>query len=175
VRNEPDSSRVRLSAAERRRLLTAAARAMARAYAPYSGTRVGAALLARSGRVFVGASMQNASSALNACAEQAAVTSAVAAGERRFRALAVVRSRGGACVPCGRCLQWLSEFVHAPDDLLVISQDGRAPVDWSLRYLQPVPYRRPPEDGAAATGRSGRPRARARGATPRRASRRRRA
>ncbi len=126
-----------------RRLLGAARRAMRNAWAPYSKTSVGAALLDAKGRVFAGASVQNASSALNTCAEQAALSAAVTAGARRFTAIAVVRSRGGACVPCGRCLQLLSEFAS---DLVILSADGKRRSEWRLKDLLPVPYRRPAEE-----------------------------
>jgi len=89
-------------------LVRAALEARENAYAPYSHYRVGAALLTRSGRVFTGANVENASYGLSICAERVAAFNAVAAGEREFEAIAVVTSNG--VLPCGACRQVLAEF-----------------------------------------------------------------
>jgi len=89
-------------------LIALAARARAHAYAPYSRYPVGAALLARSGRVFTGCNVENASYSLTICAERAALCQAVCGGERTFEAIAVVTVNGGT--PCGPCRQVLAEF-----------------------------------------------------------------
>lgn len=98
-------------------LVARAKEAMERAYAPYSGFTVGAALLGKSGRVYVGCNVENASYPVTCCAERTALFAAVAAGEREFSALAVVGGRGGVvedfCPPCGICRQALSEFCPA--------------------------------------------------------------
>jgi cytidine deaminase len=99
------------------------ARAMAareRAYAPYSGYRVGAALLGRSGRVYTGCNVENAVYPLCICAERTAVVKAVSEGEREFVALAVITENGGS--PCGSCRQTLREF---GDDIAVLIADAR--------------------------------------------------
>lgn len=92
------------------RLFAEAERAAARAYAPYSGFAVGAALVAESGRVHLGVNVENAAYPAGMCAERAALAAAVTAGERRLRAVAVAAGSGDECLPCGFCLQALAEF-----------------------------------------------------------------
>lgn len=112
------------SAAE---LLAAAHEAARMAYAPYSGWHVGAAAEFASGLVQRGANVENASYGLTVCAERTAVFAGVLAGERTLRRIAVVcRDRDGApvrdIVPCGACLQVLSEF--GGPDVEVITEEG---------------------------------------------------
>lgn len=120
-------------------LLARAREATALAYAPYSTTRIGAALLTRSGRVHVGANIGNASSALNGCAEQSALVSAVMAGDRDLVAVAVAQDTRETTPPCGRCLQLLAEFA---EDMAVVTDGPTGPVVWRLRHLLPHPFRR---------------------------------
>jgi len=91
-------------------LLQEAIAAMKNSYSPYSGHPVGAALLARSGRVFRGANVENSVNGLSICAEQVAVVKAVSEGERDFIKIAVVCNDSGYCRPCGACRQFLFEF-----------------------------------------------------------------
>jgi cytidine deaminase len=79
------------------------------AYAPYSGFRVGAALLA-DGEMFCGANVENASYGLAICGERSAATAAVSHGRRGFGAIAIVGADGVGTAPCGTCRQFLSEF-----------------------------------------------------------------
>lgn len=91
-------------------LLARAAQALESAHAPYSRFRVGAALLAADGAVFVGCNVENASYGLTICAERVAVATAVAAGKREFAAMAIVAAGGTVPYPCGACRQVLAEF-----------------------------------------------------------------
>ena len=97
-----------------RELVETAAATMKNAYAPYSGFKVGAALLVESGAVYSGCNTENASYPAGICAERAALAAAVTAGERKFLKLAVVGGKSGIitdfCTPCGICRQALSEF-----------------------------------------------------------------
>ena len=127
------------------------------AYAPYSRFCVGAALLTREGRVFQGCNVENASYGLTLCAERTALGAAVAAGHRRFTAVAVVSSeaprgkprgflakKGGqtAPMPCGACLQALAEFCR-PDFVIVTAaaHDPVHPVALTLKDLLPKAFR----------------------------------
>jgi len=87
-----------------------AAEVRERAYAPYSKFRVGAALLAADGTIFVGANVENASYGLCLCAERSAVATAVAAGVRDFVAISIVAPGDKPITPCGMCRQVLHEL-----------------------------------------------------------------
>src|SRR2546427_10890733 len=90
-------------------LLRAASRARARAYAPYSRFRVGAAVLA-GGRIFAAGNVENSAYPLSVCAERNAVAMAVAAGHRRIDAVAVVAGEDQPAAPCGGCRPVLAGF-----------------------------------------------------------------
>jgi len=100
-------------------LVKAAIDSMGKAYAPYSGFKVGAALLTDSGRLFTGANIENASYGASICAERAAVYAAVLEGERKFRAIAVAGGSDKPVYPCGICRQVIAEFAEK-DALKVI-------------------------------------------------------
>ncbi len=103
--------------------LRARARAVAeRAYAPYSGVRVGAAALVDDGRVVVGCNVENASIGLTTCAENGVASALAASGGGRIVALAVVAGDGEYLAPCGRCRQVLSEFADV--DMVIDTGTG---------------------------------------------------
>jgi cytidine deaminase len=118
-------------------LRRAAASTRGHAYAPYSNFQVGAAVRTKSGRVFVGCNVENASYGATICAERAAVFAAVAAGERDFVALALVTGATEPTPPCGLCRQVLHE--HAPD-LAIRSFTGEGHADYVLSDLLPSAF-----------------------------------
>jgi cytidine deaminase len=94
------------------KLIAVAKEARERAHAPYSEFRVGAALLARDGRVFTGCNVENATFGLTVCAERVAIFKAISEGVRvrEFEALAVVADTEELTPPCGACRQIIWEF-----------------------------------------------------------------
>jgi len=98
-------------------LVSRALAARERAYAPYSGYKVGAALLAADGKVYTGCNVENAAYSPSICAERVATGKAVEAGARRFVAIAVVTSSSPPATPCGVCRQVLREFA---EDMAVV-------------------------------------------------------
>ncbi|MSQ02980.1 MAG: cytidine deaminase [Myxococcales bacterium] len=123
-------------------LVAHAAAVRGHAYAPYSGFKVGAALIAGSGAVYVGCNVENASYPLCVCAERTAIGTAVAAGETRIVRIAVVTDTEPPASPCGGCRQVIWEF--GPDaEVIVASVSGLAQVT-SIRALLPAGF-----DGSA--------------------------
>jgi cytidine deaminase len=127
-------------------LIALATEARLRAYAPYSGYAVGAALLGQSGRVYTGCNVENAVYSLTICAERAALFGAVSAGERAFSTLVVVTANGG--LPCGSCRQVLAEF--GPQIRILIAVPGRLLTEYSVSDL--LPHAFGPQDLASDTG-----------------------
>lgn len=103
-----------------RRLIRAADEVRKKAYAPYSGYQVGAALMTKSGLVFSGCNVENASYGLTNCAERSAIFTAIGEGQREFVAIAVVTDQGWS--PCGACRQVIREFGA---DIIVIIADSK--------------------------------------------------
>ena len=126
-------------------LVSVARETAEKAYAPYSRLRVGAALEGRSGRVYVGCNVENASFGLTICAERVALFEAIAQGEREFTRLAVATPDAPPLAPCGACRQVLAEFAR---DLPIHSAGSRDRArGFTLAELLPYAFDLPRDAG----------------------------
>lgn len=109
-------------------LLEEAKKARLKAYTPYSNFKVGAALLTKSGKVYLGCNIENATYTPTNCAERTAFFKAVSEGEREFEKIAIVGAKDGEdanvmCSPCGVCRQVMTEFCD-PKEFQIILANG---------------------------------------------------
>ena len=120
-----------------------AVEAREKAYAPYSGYLVGAALLAKSGEVYLGSNIENAAYTPTVCAERTAFFKAVSEGETEFFAIAVAGGNGdkvgGAFPPCGVCRQVMAEFCDGDFKILTVTGDGMFE-EYTLTELLPLAF-----------------------------------
>ena len=109
-------------------LCAAAIEAMSKAYAPYSGYKVGAALLTTDGKVYTGCNIENASYTPTVCAERTAMFKAVSEGDRNFAMIAICGGKDGvitgAFPPCGVCRQVMAEFCGKDMPVLMVSGES---------------------------------------------------
>ncbi len=127
-------------------LLAAARDCRERAYSPYSGFAVGAALRAADGSIHAGCNVENRSFGLTVCAERVALGAAVAAGAGAPLALAVVAEATPPALPCGLCLQTLAEFAGPELPILLANLDGEQS-EVKLGELLPHPFELPGRAG----------------------------
>jgi cytidine deaminase len=120
-------------------LFEAAAEAQARAYAPYSGFKVGAAVLGQGGAVYAGCNVENAAYPVATCAEAAAIAVMVAAGETRIAAVLVVGEGEALVTPCGACRQRIREFA-AGDAAVHVAGPGGVRRSFALDELLPFSF-----------------------------------
>jgi cytidine deaminase len=119
------------------RLFTLATEAAKNSYSPYSGFRVGAALLCDDGSVITATNVENRSFGLTICAERSAIVSAIAQGKTKFSGLAISCPDADYPVsPCGACRQVISEFVEPDFPIRFGGADGRY-VDSTMGELLP--------------------------------------
>ena len=117
-------------------LVRQALAAMKFAYVPYSGFTVGAALLTKSGKVYLGCNIENAAYGLTICAERTAIFKAVSEGHRDFVRIVIAGKSEDYCVPCGSCRQVMMEF--APEmEVICLNGQGQAK---SFRLRELLPY-----------------------------------
>jgi cytidine deaminase len=125
------------------KLIKSAKQAMQSAYVPYSGFKVGAALLAASGKVYTGCNIENAAYSPSNCAERTAFFKAVSEGEKEFAAIAIVGGLDGNikgyCPPCGVCRQVMKEFCK-DDFIVILGKDDGEYKSYTLPELLPVSF-----------------------------------
>ncbi|PGH11801.1 cytidine deaminase [Polytolypa hystricis UAMH7299] len=114
-----------LSTSELSTLSSKAIAAKALAHCPYSHFRVGACLLTTTGEYVVGANVENVSYPVGTCAERVAIGSAVAAGHKSFRAIAVATDITPGASPCGMCRQFMREFCKPSFPIYMYDRDGK--------------------------------------------------
>lgn len=119
-------------------LIEAARRARENAHAPYSNFRVGAALRAKSGRIFGGCNVENSTYGLTVCAERVAIFKAMSEGERGFDAIAVVTDTDALTPPCGACRQLIWEFC-GDAEVILANLKGKQEV-YRMSALFPKPF-----------------------------------
>ena len=119
-------------------LIEKAREALSNAYCPYSGYKVGAAVLTVKGKIYTGCNIENAAYGPSICAERVAVFKAVSEGKRDFVRIAVAGSTKAFCAPCGVCRQVLQEF--APElEVILVNCDGET-LELTQRELLPYSF-----------------------------------
>ena len=120
-------------------LLQQAAVAREAAYSPYSGYNVGAALLCEDGTVYTGCNVENISYGGTICAERTAVVKAVSEGRKLYNKIAISVSGDEPGIPCGICLQFLSEFV-GPDFIIICGNCRNEFTVYSFTQIMPAVF-----------------------------------
>lgn len=110
-----------------------------RAYAPYSGFHVGAALLCENGKVFAGCNIENSSYPVTLCAERSAIASAISSGEIKFRAI-VISGDTDYCAPCGMCRQMMDEFVTDDFEIVLAKNEDEYKV-YKMKDILPLSFK----------------------------------
>ena len=127
----------------KKELFTLAKEAMKNSYAPYSNYNVGAALQTKNDKVYMGCNIENASYSATCCAERTAIFSAVAKGEKEFKAICIVGGRNGDimdyAMPCGVCRQVLAEFCGADFKIYVGINENKIK-EFTLSELLPYSF-----------------------------------
>ena len=134
-----------LTKSEVNALLDAAQTVREHSHSPYSHFKVGAAVLTEDGKIFVGTNVENSSYGLTVCAERNAVSAAVSAGCRRFRALALITQKVKGQKfnsPCGACRQVMGEFFPPNTPIYIAVLDGQKRTVYckKLSELMPFPF-----------------------------------
>lgn len=123
---------------QHRELIEAAKKAREYAYTPYSGFDVGAAIRTKSGKIYTGCNIENASFGATNCAERTALFKAISEGEKEFETIAVVSSANDVTYPCGICRQVMAE--HMPNATIVYEDKEGQLVESSVREVLPYMF-----------------------------------
>ncbi len=120
-------------------LMKLAEKAYENSYSPYSGIRIGAAIIAGSGKIYTGTNIENASYGATICAERSAISKAVSDGETEITAVAVTGDIDDYAYPCGICRQVISEFMK-PDMEIAVSGKNKEIKVFKLKELLPSAF-----------------------------------
>ncbi len=129
-------------------LLTAAKRARENAHVPYSGFKVGAAILSPSGRVHAGCNVENAAYPQGTCAEAGAIAAMVAAGDREIAEILVIADAPGPVSPCGGCRQKIAEFAPPGTPVIMRNLAGDERIE-TIEALLPHAFARAHMEGGS--------------------------
>ena len=117
------------------------------AYVPYSGFKVGAAILGSNGKIYQGCNIENAAFTPTNCAERTAIFKAVSEGQKEFTAIAIVGNKGDLkegegdyCAPCGVCRQVIAEFCNAKDFKIYLAKSRDEYKEYTLEELLPLGF-----------------------------------
>lgn len=122
----------------RKQLFRMAKEAMKEAYAPYSGLKVGAAVITKTGEIYTGVNVENSAFGATLCAERNAISTAITAGHTDLVAIAVVSSKGEA-YPCGTCRQFIHEF--GEEIRVIVGDDEDSLTSYSISDLLPKGFK----------------------------------
>lgn len=123
---------------QNRDLIEKAKEAMQYAYTPYSNFKVGAALLTKSGKVYLGCNIENSSYGATNCAERTAIFKAISEGEREFVKIAVVSTSGEETYPCGICRQVVAE--HMPEGSFLFEDRNGTIKEYGMDEILPYAF-----------------------------------
>ena len=130
--------------AQKEELLKKAKEMLAFSYTPYSNFKVGAALLAKNGKIFGGCNIENAAYGPSNCAERTAFFNAVSSGEKSFEAIAIVGGPEGQikdfCPPCGVCRQVMMEFCKPKEFVILLQNDKGETKEFTLEEMLPLGF-----------------------------------
>lgn len=123
-------------------LMQKAQEARSFSYSPYSRFSVGAALLAKNGKIYTGCNVENAGYSATNCAERTAFFKAISEGEKEFAAIAIIGGKAGEtselCAPCGVCRQVIAEFCE--DNFIIILGNEKNYKQYTLGELLPLAF-----------------------------------
>lgn len=113
-------------------------------YSPYSGFKVGAALLGKSGKIYTGCNIENAGYTPSNCGERTAFFKAVSEGEKEFKAIAIVGGKDleslDYCAPCGVCRQVMMEFCDYESFQIILGKSSKEYKTYTLKEILPMGF-----------------------------------
>ena len=128
---------MKINEEEKKTLIQTSLKARENAYTPYSHYKVGAALKTKSGKIYTGCNIENASYGLTICAERTAMFKAVSEGDRDFETIVIATRDGGS--PCGACRQVMAEF-SLEMQVILVNQEGGIIGEFSVAELLPEAF-----------------------------------